>query len=385
MKIYLSQITSLTLTLGIFSCGGNSEKVNEPVNFSFELVDSVEVDFLGDLKLIDYDAKEDKYLLITSYSEEYLEVDKIGKILTHKEFTSDGLDAVGSILGSGYVDGKVTVLSETKGYLMYRDGLRTDEITIPYTFEPYTFYQKLVVFNYDGKIYYPKPWPSSSAIVIGSPDFYQELYKTPIIEGQTIESKEIISVAALPETTSLQDGQMHGMIFPVFTETENFVLISNWIEPLIYVYRKSNGEIVYDKTVQLEIPDWVRYSPTAKEDLEGFFGQNNKVRTGNLIDILEVEDYFVAVYNKGIDEIKMPEQDADRDKYYLAIKMKNPYYAAVFDKEFNQLAVNVPFPATSAAPRVVNNKGEIVVSKDPSLSETEDDGIILYRLKLTSK
>lgn len=382
MKVIQNHIAVGALAFVVFSCGGTSKKVNEPVNFSFEIIDSVQVDFLGDLKLIDYDAKEDKYLLTTSYSEEYLEVGNQGRILTHKKFTPDGLDAVGSILGSGYLDGKVAVLSETKGYLMYGDDEKVGEIIIPYDFVPYTFYQKIGIFSYDGKIYYPKPWPSSSATVIGSPDFYEELYKSPIVEGQDLKSKDVIKTLALPETSALSDGQMHGMIFPVFTETEDKVLLSTWIEPVIYVYTKANGEIVYDKTIQIAIPDWVAYTPTVKEDLEGFFGQNNRRKTGNLIDILEVEDYYLAIYNRGIEENKMPELGGDRGEYNLAISQKNPFYAAVFDKDFNQLAVNVPFPATSSEPRVVNSKGELVVSKDASLSETEDDGIVLYKLKL---
>lgn len=61
---------------------------------------------------------------------------------------------------------------------------------------------------------------------------------------------------------------------------------------------------------------------------------------------------------------------------------KNPHYAAVFDKDFNQLAVDLPFPKSSHYPMVVNNQGELVVSKNGNLSETEDDGVVLYKLKL---
>jgi hypothetical protein len=69
----------------------------------------------------------------------------------------------------------------------------------------------------------------------------------------------------------------------------------------------------------------------------------------------------------------------------LAIRRKNPNYAAIFDKDFNQLASNVPFPTSSNFPMVVNNKGELVVSKVAGLAEAEDDGIILYKLKLVVK
>ncbi|MEP2297541.1 MAG: hypothetical protein ABJI21_14595, partial [Algoriphagus sp.] len=69
----------------------------------------------------------------------------------------------------------------------------------------------------------------------------------------------------------------------------------------------------------------------------------------------------------------------------LEARRKNPNFAAIFDKNFNQLATNVPFPVSSNFPNVVNKAGELVVSKVAGLSATEDDGIILYRLKLTEK
>jgi len=114
---------------------------------------------------------------------------------------------------------------------------------------------------------------------------------------------------------------------------------------------------------------------------EQFFEENGKKRTGNLTNILVSGDYYIAVYNKGLSEAQMSELGRPNDGG-LAKRKKNPNYAAIFDKEFNQLATNVPLPISSNFPMVVNNEGELVVSKVAGLSETEDDGIILYKLKL---
>ena len=59
-----------------------------------------------------------------------------------------------------------------------------------------------------------------------------------------------------------------------------------------------------------------------------------------------------------------------------------PFYAVILDKDFNQLGTDIPFPSTSNFPNVVNKDGELVVSKIAGLSETEDEGVILYKLKL---
>lgn len=385
MQLNLSQLAIYTVAFGLLSCVQNSESSKEQKIFSLEITDSVLVDYLGDMKLIDYDPISDKYLLATDYTEEYLEVDNKGEILSQKNFTSDTKDAAGFILGSGYMDGEVVVLSETKGFLMYQDGARSGEIKLAYTYVPFLIYPKLGVFKYGNRLYYPKPMQESIlSLRQKAGEFSSAVYRMSALEGQDLSSGDTISVLSLPETSKILDGQMHGMLFPVVTQAEKHVLLSTWVEPVIYVYSKSNGDIVYDQTVQIDIPDWVAYTPTEIEDREGFYLQNNKRINGSLVDILELGEYYVAVYQKGIKESKMPEKGEDQDKYSLDIQMKNPYFAAIFDKNFSQLATNIPFPATSNAPRVVNADGELVVSKDASLSETEDNGLILYKLKLYS-
>lgn len=197
------------------------------------------------MKLVDYDAKEDKYLLATSYSEEYLEVDSKGKILTQKNFTTDAKDALGFVLGSGYLEGDVTILSETKGFVMYQDGISTGEISAPYKFTPYMIYPKLEAFKYGNKLYYPKPMPESFyELSKEGGKFYSALYHRPFIEGLDLSSGDTISTLSLPESSELLNGQMHGMLFPVVSEMEKHVLLSTWVEPVIYVYKKIDGAII---------------------------------------------------------------------------------------------------------------------------------------------
>lgn len=382
MRFVPAPIAIGVLAFVLASCGVNSDKVNEPISFSFEITDSVQVDFLGEMLLMGYDSKLDKYLLSTEIFDEYLEVDKSGKILNHHELTPDGIDAVASVLGFGYLEGDVTVLSETGKYMRFRDGKKVGEITFPYTFQPYTFYPKLGLFNYGDKTYYPKPLPSSSGLSPSRGEFYQELYRSPFIEGQNLATGDTINTVRLPETSALLDGQMHGMLFPIYTQTEDLLLLSDWIEPKIYVFKSGKGGFDYERTVDVSIPDWVAYLPGTSEDPGQFYQQNSNQKSGNLVEILVSEEHYIAVYTKGIPEGKAPDRTSDGNAFRLAVQKLDPYYAAIFDRDFNQLAVDVPFPAASNRPVVVNKEGELVVSKIAGLSETEEDGIILYLLKL---
>ena len=382
MNFFKNHLAKGLVALALFSCGGNSEKVNDPLNFSFEITDSVQVDFLGEMMLMGYDGKQDKYLLSTDAFDEYLEVNTSGEIRNHHELTPDGIDAVASVLGFGYLEGDVTVLSETGKYMKFRDGKKVGEITVPYSFQPYTFYPKLGVFNYEGKTYYPKPLPSSSNLSPGGGEFYQALYRSAIIEGQDLATGDTIKSIKLPETSALLDGQMHGMLFPIYTQTEDLLLLSNWIEPKIYVFKDGGRGFDYERTADLSIQDWVAYIPNSSVDPGQFYQQNSNQKSGNLVEILVSDEYYIAVYTKGIPEEKVPDQTSDQNAFRLAVQKLDPYFAAIFDKDFNQLATDVPFPAASNRPMVVNKNGEFVVSKVAGLSETEDDGIVLYKLKL---
>src|SRR5688572_16018817 len=105
MKPILTQLALSAMAIGLFSCGENKESSSAPKSFSLEITDSIQVDFLGDMMLMDYDPKAGKYLLSTEVYYEYLEVDENGKILNHHKFSEDGVAPVSQAMGLGYFNG----------------------------------------------------------------------------------------------------------------------------------------------------------------------------------------------------------------------------------------------------------------------------------------
>ncbi|MEB2784325.1 hypothetical protein [Algoriphagus persicinus] len=384
MKLITTLILLAATAFGFSSCSRNSDNSSSQKTFRLEITDSVQIDFLGEMMLLDYDPKAEKYLMATDSYYEYLEVDDSGKILNHNKFNPDGIDAVETSLGLGYVDGKVTVLTPTNGYYQFEDSSKVNEITIPYNYQIFMFYPKLGVFRDKGKTYFPALWPETFAVNMNEGDFYGKLYRLPIVSWLDETTQDTLGVVSLPETSTLLDDQIHGFPIPVYTKDQEKLLLSMWFEPKVYVYNKVGDQFEYEKTVDVTIPDWVSYTPVPLDKAEQFFTENQKKRPGNLTNILVAGDYYIAVYNNGLTEEEVTELGPPTDGG-LARRKKNPNYGAIFDKDFNQLATNIPFPSTSNYPMVVNNEGELVVSKVAGLSETEDDGIILYKLKLTEK
>lgn len=379
-------VFSLVLFL-LFSCNKQpSEESNgEEKRFSLEIVDSVLVDYLGDMKLIAYDDQNRKYLITDNSGRNYLEVSEQGEILTENVLKSDGLNAVSYVSGLGYLDGKVAVLTDMDGYYLFQDTTKVGEIAIPYPHRTVVFYNKLGIFSEDNRIYFQKPWPQNMDLSMNDGAFYEKLYQLPIIESMGQNDSDTLAALRLPETSALLDGQVHGILTPSYTRVDDYLLLSMQFRPEIYVYQKQGGGFEYLETVPVDIPDWVPYEPVPKENADRFYSGMFGKQVGVLSDILQVDGYYLAIYSKGIPEEKMPAKEDDQNLNVLNSRKANPFYAAVFDQDFNQLATDIPFPASSNFPTVVNRYGEIVVSKIAGLSETEDDGVVLYKLKLSEK
>jgi hypothetical protein len=380
MKSTLSLLALSSATLLFFSCSEKESKT-APKTYSLEITDSLQVDYLGEMMLVDYDPKAQKYLLATDMLYEYLEVDEQGKILNHHKFSEEGLAPVSQALGLGYFNGDVTVLNPPKGYFRFQDSTKVGEIKIPYPYQVVFMHPKLGMFESGNKIYYPKPWPESLAFEMNEGSFYQTLYTMPIIESLDKTTGDTLGVLRLPESSTLIGDQVHGFPVPVYTMDKNTLLLSMWFEPRFYVYTKEGDRFEYQKTVEVDIPDWVPYTPAPLDKAEQFFVENGKKAAGNLSNLLVSGDYYIAVYNKGLSEAQLSELGDPRTSGLARMK-KNPHFAAIFDKDFNQVATNVPFPITSNFPHVVNADGELVVSKVAAMSDTEDEGVILYKLKL---
>ncbi|MEB2777688.1 hypothetical protein SYJ56_20400 [Algoriphagus sp. D3-2-R+10] len=384
MRLNTTLILLGAIAFGFSSCSKNPDNSSSQKTFTLEITDSVQIDYLGEMMLLDYDSKADKYLLATDSYYEYLEVDDSGGILNHNKFNPEGIDAVETSLGLGYVDGKVTVLTQTSGYYQFVDSSKVGEIPIPYNYQIFMFYPKLGVFRNKDKTYFPSLWPETFAVNMDEGDFYRKLYRLPVLSSLDETNQDTMGVVRLPETSPLLDKQVHGFPIPVYTKTENILLLSMWLEPRFYVYKQSGDKFDYERTVEVDIPGWVHYDPVPSDKAKQFFESFSKKLSGNLTNFFKVGDNYVVVYNKGISEEQMSDLGQPNDGG-VARRKKNPNYAAIFDKDFSQLATNVAFPITSNFPMVVNNEGELVVSKVAGLSETEDDGIILYKLSLTHK
>lgn len=384
MKAFQSLTFHLSLSLFcLTSCHSGSSNSNENLTFSIEIKDSVTVDFLGDYKLQDFDPISEKYLLRDNQSNAtYLEVNISGEILDEMALSTDGKDAVGNIVGMGYFKGDVTVMSTVGSFFMFRDSVKIDELPLLQPFSPWMGFEKLGLFEIDGYAFYPNPLSENVMKQIGNMgNFFRALYKMPVLQRQDLNTKDTLGVMSLPSKSTLLDGKIHGMIFPVYSVSDKHVIYTPGVGNEFYIFQKEAGQLNFFNALTIKDPEFVMNEPVATDDPADYFNRNDKFSPGEIRDVLVLDEYYLAVYQKGVSELKMPTKiEGKEQEYFLQIDEMNPFYASVYDRELNLLASGIPFPKNIQIPRIVNSKNEIVVVKDPNLSETEDDGIVLYVL-----
>lgn len=116
MRFYLLFICLLSL---IFSCSENSAEMNGKREFEFVKIDSLVMDILEPVHILDYHPEKELYLIVKQSSMEghYLVINKEGDILAENQL-SEGPDAFGLVLlRAGFVGDEIIFISEGNSYV----------------------------------------------------------------------------------------------------------------------------------------------------------------------------------------------------------------------------------------------------------------------------
>ncbi|MBC6368625.1 hypothetical protein [Algoriphagus sp. AK58] len=369
------------IVLGCFSCNTTKDQPKE--SYSLQVEDSVMIDHLGSLYLIDYDYQSDKYLLSDESFYSYVEVDAEGNKTYEGKLPVDGPDAIEMALGMGYFRGNVTVATANQGFKMFDKGALVGQISIPYQYNSFNFLPQLGLSEWNGGILYPRFLADSIMQAGFTEEFYAKTYSDPIFEFQK-EGEGLRNLGELPKDSPFLNGNYHGSLVTVYhLDSENLYLLS-WVRPDILKFEAKNGDLKFVESVSLDLGNWVSYDETPMSNAQNFYETYRKKMPGTVRNIHPVGDYFLLQYQSGIPEdVFSTILDAEGRPNPEQLAKLNPPLIAVLDKNLKVLSNGLRLPPASNGEFVVTKDGAIVVSKNPNLSETEDSGIILYKLKLT--
>jgi hypothetical protein len=364
----------------IVSCSQGQRDDGIGADYSLVIIDSIQVDYMGNLSVFDFEPKSGLYLGRNNATEEHLLFDDQGKIRHRFMMHKDGPDAVSWVQGLGFLDGKITVMDSNKGILQFsNDGEIANRIELP---EDYFFINGL---NFPAAIFgnelmYIRPerdgmdWSNLG-------ELFKRVYQNPILEVFNPETGKIRNTMNFPPGTVYADGNYYQWMFPSLIQASG----SEWLlylmaERKYYVYKKEGNELIYDKTVDLNINDAVNIKGGSLENIEVMSEGINFNIFGKIEQIYSREQDFLVVYTKGVDEEIVKQYNPENRVEWTTFINSIPRFMAVLDKNHQLLQKDIPVPLGIHFTSVCNSKGEIVVLKNQEFFGIEEDFTTFYKL-----
>ncbi|WP_373520597.1 hypothetical protein [Aquiflexum sp.] len=375
---HLFQIFGLLVIL--FSCNSKSENPNLIADYHFEIKDSIQVDYLGNLSVFDFEPESGFYLGRNNSTEEHLLFDDQGKIHNRFIIQKDGPDAVSWVQGLGFLDGKITVMDSNKGILQFsNEGEIANRIELP---EDYFFINGLnfPAARFGNELMYIRPerdgmdWSNLG-------ELFKRVYQNPILEVYNPETGIIRNTMNFPPRTTYTDGNYYHWMFPSLIQVSD----SEWLlylmaERKYYVYKKVGDQLIYEKTVDLKINDAVNIQGGPIENLEVMYEGNRFNIFGKIEQIYSREQDILVVYTKGVDEEIVKQYDPENIVEWMTFINSIPRYMAVLDKNHQMLQKDIPVPLGIDFTSVCNSKGEIIVLKNQEYFGMEEDFTTFYKM-----
>src|SRR5690606_18562214 len=131
-------LPALAIILCYFSCAQKEDDVSENSDdFRLEIVDSLQIDYLGSLWIQDYDSISKKYIGLTRVDQEILIIDQKGQVTSSFVIPKEGPNSIQGIFTLSLRNSQVQIFDSNTGFnFLNLDGVIKSKIEIPY---PYMF------------------------------------------------------------------------------------------------------------------------------------------------------------------------------------------------------------------------------------------------------
>ena len=204
------------LVVCYFSCSQKDDVVSKKVgDFRLEIVDSLQIDYLGNLRILDYDSASQSYLALGNRDKEVLILDSKGKITSTFDFPSDGPQALqGRINPLGLRDGNIELNNSSEGFFRYNyQGNRMWQYDLPFDY----FY----VNGLKGDPFYPlgheiafiRPQHGEHARDQSMKSVFEGIYGKPILEVIDTLSDASRETMPFPPSSIYSDGNFYFWMF----------------------------------------------------------------------------------------------------------------------------------------------------------------------------
>ncbi|WBL44885.1 hypothetical protein PBT90_09345 [Algoriphagus halophytocola] len=371
----------LILALGaLLSCNPGDSTKNLPNSYTLEIKDSIQVDYLGKLNVFDYDPESGLYLGIDQNLNHVMLFKEQGGTDHQYDYKNDGPNAITKAISNSFLEGKHTIMDFQNGLIQYdQNGNISHKINIPSEYFLFN-YSNFSAYKLGDKYAYIRPERDLSDYSNTSA-FNQRIYKSPILEVFDPETGEIYNTMSIPPGTIYEDGNFYHKLFQNVKKSGEKWYLFFLAERKYYVYEEKGNELIYSKTIDLNITDAVDIIGVPIENPELINQQAEPNIFGKIEGLYPLSEHTVVIYTKGVKKEISNRYDPQKTEEWMGFINGIPRYAAILDKNDSLIQKDIQLPQGLLFNGVSNDNDEIIALKNQDYFG-EEDKVTFYKLQI---
>ena len=389
------------LISSFFACSSsnNSEDFkteNTPIELSFELVDSLSIDILGNPVMSSVNESGSLFSFYDFSSSEILVIDSKGTILNRFSKTEDTPDSYGFMLDFPVIWGtdRLIQIGMNGVFIFDLEGNMIKKIPHP---EPIGGAASMHIVGKSSKIAKLKGQEfllmkssRSRDTFAGEQKFYDTYNALDLLNTETGEMTELGPFE--PESKFLDGkGYIQSDYAPAFSAEDNKLYLSHGSEPKMYVYELFETNASLDTTISLIIPDFFEVEGKDRSEFSKG-GVSVSIANAAIRNIFVQNGKIFIHYDPGVDPILMEEARAffrqgKRDEgnaIYKKASSKSIPGILVYDESSLELLGKINFPTGTNTGGFMADKEFLYFQRSPD-PDIEEDFLRIYKMKIVAK
>ncbi|WP_162343675.1 hypothetical protein [Cyclobacterium salsum] len=344
---------------------------------SLQLKDSILVNYLEELTLMDASENFSEFLALNKKTDEVVIFNNDGIIVNSFENRKDSPDAVNNIFSLSFTKSNEIILGASPSIFAIYD--RGGNQLIKNKFSSLfprgsSIVQKQLFNTEENKVLgHLHAYPDSS--------FSNGIIKPTLLLIDPEAISEPKPMPKIPAKSKYSDGKFHGYVFPILNYFRGKLMLAYSNDPRLYVYNYQNEELYLSETIDLDIYDFVEIVSSSDEKSFDFDNNYREMKPGMIWGILSNDRNIFVMYAKGISETRF-----DGELHFKITKESiesNPMYLMVLDKNLKivQKDIAIPYFILDGF-KSVSDKGVFIGRKSPIFSDIEANHEIFYTFEI---
>jgi hypothetical protein len=371
--------------LVLFYCTGCGSSDNadetETLNYSIEIVDSLQIGYLGDLWIIDYDSVSEEFISLTKRDQEILIFDQYGEIKNSFEIPLEGPGSINGIFLISMRDREIQIFDSSNGFFELSErGEILKTTPIPYR---YIYLNQSIAdafFPFGNEIAYLRPeYFDSLGYYGGMGGMVKGMYYKSFMEALDTLTKQTRPLMPFPKESLYADGNCYFLPFPRVQRFGGQWYLSFLYELKFFVYQEKDQELILEMAVDLEVGDAVKPLGVPFDEIQNYFELSKNIKPAGILGLYHTGKNIIVIYQKGTSEdvIVRNQQEANP----IDLNLIEETYAAIFNSKNELIQNDILVPSGLIFSRVITKDGEILVKKNQDYFGSEEDQVVYYKLK----